>query len=96
MLMTCRIDRLVSDGEVAVVRISGRLTAHDVELLRTVLEQEASSVKLDLSDLLFVDRTAVRLLAVAEARGIQLINCSPYIREWVAREPCKERRDVEN
>jgi len=93
--MTCRIDRLVSDGNVAILRISGRLAAHHVEMLRTILDQEAGGVALDLSDVLFVDRNAVRLLAVAEARGAQLRNCPGHIREWISKEPCEEKRDVD-
>jgi hypothetical protein len=28
----------------------------------------------------------VRFLGVCEAEGIALLHCSPYIREWIARE----------
>jgi hypothetical protein len=93
--MTCRIDRLVSEGGVPVMRISGRLTAHDVDILRSLLDQEAGAVALDVRDLLFVDRSAVTLLALAEASGTELRNCPPYIREWVAQERCEERHDVD-
>lgn len=81
--MACRIDRLVTDDGVVVMKISGRLTAHDVLMLRTLLEREAGAIALDLSDLLFVDRDAIRLLARSEAGGGELRNCPPYIREWV-------------
>jgi transcriptional regulator with GAF, ATPase, and Fis domain len=37
--MTCRIDRLVSEGSVVVIGISGRLTAHDVDMLRSLLSR---------------------------------------------------------
>src|SRR5581483_9816493 len=36
--MACRIDRVVTEDGVAVIKISGRLAAHDVEMLRTLLE----------------------------------------------------------
>jgi hypothetical protein len=93
--MTCRIDRLVSEGGVVVMRISGRLTAHDVHILRSLLDQEAGAVALDLRDLLFVDRSAVTLLALAEASGAEFRNCPPYIREWVAQERREEPHDVD-
>jgi len=89
--MTCRIDRLMNDENVALMSISGRLTAQDAEMLRTLVEREPGVVAFDLSDLLFVDRDAIRCLALFEANGAQLRNCPPYIREWVA----QERRRME-
>ena len=68
--MSCRIGRLVSEGSVVVIGISGRLTAHDVDMLRSLLEQEAGAVALDLRDLLFVDSNAVGLLARIEASAL--------------------------
>jgi anti-anti-sigma regulatory factor len=88
--MTCRIDRLMSEGDVVLMSISGRLTAQDAETLRTFVVQEPG-VAFDLRDLLFVDRAAIGLLAVIEASGAELRNCPPYIREWVA----QERRRME-
>ena len=84
--MACRIDRLVTEDGVVVMKISGRLIAHDVEMLRTLLEPEAGVIAFDLADLLFVDRDAVGLLARSEAGGGELRNCPPYIREWVTQE----------
>ena len=88
--MTCRIDRLTSEGDVVLMSISGRLTAQDAETLRTFVVREPG-VAFDLRDLLFVDRAAIGLLAVIEASGVELRNCPPYIREWVA----QERRRME-
>ena len=88
--MTCRIDRLMSEGDVVLISISGRLTAQDAETLRTFVVREPGVV-FDLRDLLFVDRAAIGLLAVIEASGAELRNCPPYIREWVA----QERRRME-
>jgi hypothetical protein len=33
-----------------------------------------------------VDADAVRFLSSCESEGIQLLNCSPYIRAWIVRE----------
>lgn len=85
--MACRIDRLVTEDGVVVMKISGRLIADDLEMLRTLLEPEAGVIAFDLRDLLFVDRDAVGLLAHSEAGGgSELRNCPPYIREWVTQE----------
>jgi hypothetical protein len=84
--MSCRIDRRVSAENLTVLFISGRITGEHVVMLRGVLEQEPARFALDLTNVLLVDREAVRLLAMREASGTELRNCPPYIREWVTRE----------
>ncbi len=84
--MTYRIDRVVMAEDYVILRISGRITGRDVDMLRALLEQERNSVAIDLEDVLLVDREAVKLLALCESNGAELRNCSLYIREWVTRE----------
>jgi hypothetical protein len=84
--MSCRIDRVVSDENRVVLLISGRVTGEHVDMLRGVLELEPGGVAIDLQNVLLIDREAVKLLALSEANGVELRNCSPYIREWVTRE----------
>jgi hypothetical protein len=84
--MSCRIDRVVSDDNRAVLLVSGRITGEHVDMLRGVLEQEAGGFAIDLKNVLLVDREAVKLLALIEANRTELRNCPPYIREWVTRE----------
>jgi hypothetical protein len=84
--MSCRIDRHVIGEDLVILRISGRITAQDVDMLRGLLEQERSAVAIDLKNVLLVDREAVKLLAVRESNGAELRNCPAYIREWVTRE----------
>jgi len=82
--MTCRIDRLPTEQAV-VLRISGRIAAEDLDVLRTALE-EGRVVAIDLTEVALVDRDAVKLLASIEGKGIELRHGPAYIREWVARE----------
>src|SRR5579864_1224307 len=84
--MTCRIERFVIEGDHVILCISGQITGKDVDLLRSLLEQERSVVAIDLKDVLLVDRGAVRILALSELNGAELRNCPAYIREWVTRE----------
>jgi hypothetical protein len=84
--MTCRIDRVVSGPGLLILHISGQITGKDVDLVRSLLEQERSVVGIDLKDVLLVDREAVRLLALSELNGAELRNCPAYIREWATRE----------
>jgi hypothetical protein len=72
--------------EFVVLRVSGRIDGEQVGTLRELIGQEKGELALDLTELIFADREAVRLLAVSEANGIELRNCPAYIREWVNRE----------
>jgi anti-anti-sigma regulatory factor len=83
--MSCKIERIVSPGAMVVLRISGRIDGEHVDTLRELIGQEKAGVAIDLTEVLLVDREAVRLLAASEANGIELRNCPAYIREWTAR-----------
>jgi hypothetical protein len=82
--MTCRIDRLSTPGGF-VLRISGRIAAEDLDVLRIALA-ESHVVAIELSQVELVDREAVVLLARTEAEGIELRNCPAYISEWITKE----------
>jgi hypothetical protein len=85
--MTCRIDRLLIGEDREILAISGRLTTQDVDLLRSLVEQERTTVAaIDLKDVLLVDREVVKLLARWESEGVELTNCATYIRELITRE----------
>jgi hypothetical protein len=90
--MSCRIDRVVSAESLVVLFVSGRITGEDVDMLRDVLEQESGGFAIDLKNVLLVDREAVKLLACSEAKGTELRNCPPYVREWVTREKAETHR----
>src|SRR6266540_1246519 len=104
--MSFRIDRVVSDDNLVVLCISGRITGEHVDTLRGVLEQEAGALAVDLKNVFLVDREAVKLLVLSETNGTELRNCPPYIREWVTRERAatkvrpseqgQQGRDIEN
>jgi hypothetical protein len=107
MTTNCRIDRVVSAENLVVLFVSGCVTGQHVDMLGGVLGQESGSFAIDLRNVLLVDRKAVRLLALSEANGTELRNCSPYIREWVTRERAEThgrppeqglegREDIEN
>jgi anti-anti-sigma regulatory factor len=84
--MSYKIERTVEGENFVVLRVSGRIHGENVDTLREVIEQEKGRLALDLTEIIHVDREAVRLLAVSEANGIELRNCPAYIREWVAKE----------
>ena len=82
--MTCRIDRRWTEQGL-LLYVSGRLASEDLEIVRTALDGR-SVVAIELSEVELVDRDAVRLLARAEAEGIELRSCPAYIREWITNE----------
>ena len=41
---------------------------------------------LDLGEITLVDITVVRFLISCENEGVELIQCPPYVREWMLRE----------
>jgi hypothetical protein len=84
--MACRIDRLLAERHLVVLRISGRIAGDDVDVLRSALDQERGAIAIDLAEVGLVDRSAVNLLVLSETRGVELRNCPPYVREWIARE----------
>ncbi len=84
--MTYRIDRVVIGQHRVILRISGRITGEDLNVLRASLDQEKTAAAIDLKDILLVDREVVKLLALCESNGNELRNCPLYIREWIRRE----------
>jgi len=82
--MTCRIDRRWNEQGL-LLYISGRLASEDLGGVRTALDRRRV-IAIELPEVELVDRDAVKLLAQAEAEGIELRNCPAYIREWVTNE----------
>jgi anti-anti-sigma regulatory factor len=71
-----------------VFKVSGRIEAQNVAQLETLISSETGGlpIVLDLKELTLVDEDAVRFLEAIEVKGIELKNCSSYIREWITRE----------
>ena len=61
----------------------GRITSPDVQDLKARVADEANPVALDLQQVRLVDLDAVRFLAAAERRGVELRNVPKYVREWI-------------
>ncbi len=83
--MTFKIERY-TDGHHTTLRLIGYLQAEYLEELQAQIERNGPRIALDLDEVTLVDVEVVRFLSVCEAEGIALLHCSPYIREWIARE----------
>ena len=58
--------------------------------MRTEIQRDGQQVTLDLDELNLLDLDAVRFLNACEAQNVQLVNCSPYVREWMSQERARE------
>jgi len=50
------------------------------------MKGKVQRIVLDLEEITLVDRDVVRFLGMSEQEGIELVNFSPYIRDWIFRE----------
>lgn len=87
--MTLRIVRR-SDGARTLFKLSGRIRSGDLDGLRRQMDGHAAGIVLDLEEVTLVDAEVVRFLGMCEAKGVELVHCSPYIREWVFREQASD------
>jgi anti-anti-sigma regulatory factor len=82
--VTLKIEKY-RDEHSTTIRLIGRMRAeHLSELEKHV--RDKSKIVLDLEELDLVDVEAVRFLGMCETQGVTLVNCSPYIRDWIGRE----------
>ena len=83
--MTLKIEKtLVEHG--TTIKLIGRIRAEDVSELKAQISASVPKVVLELGEVSLVDVDAVRFLGNCESEGIQLLNCSAYIRKWIDRE----------
>jgi hypothetical protein len=75
-------------GRVTVFALSGRIEKQAVKELSTLFGSQTDwrDIVFDLKEVGIIDREAMRFFARCEASGVQLENCTPYIREWMERE----------
>ena len=95
--MTLRIQKSV-EPESVVFKLVGRIQAQHVPDLLTLLKSETSygEVVLDLEQVKLVDRDAVLFLALSEALGVRLRNCSAFIRQWIDQERFSRRNGTDD
>jgi hypothetical protein len=80
-----KIEKDSEEGK-TTVHLVGRLQLEHLDELTRQLQGDDAQLILDLQEVTLVDVDVVRFLADCEARGMKLIHCAPYIREWMARE----------
>ena len=83
--MTFKIEKY-RDRRGTTIRLIGRMRAENLSELERQIRESESKIGLDLEELNLVDVEAVRFLGMCETQGVTLLNCSPYIRDWIGKE----------
>jgi hypothetical protein len=83
--MTLRIENHSDRGN-TTIRLIGRMQAEHLGEVQRQIEAGGAKVTLDLEEVVLVDVQVVRFLGTCKASGIEILNCSPYISDWIARE----------
>ena len=81
--MTLKIET-ASDGQTATLRLHGSIESEYLDELQAQVRKHRPRLVLDLDEVTLVDAAVVRFLVACEAGGIELLNCAPYIREWIS------------
>lgn len=87
--MTLRIEKTNHDVT-PTIRLIGRIRAEHLSAITAEIQRFPIPAQIDLGDITNLDVEAVGFLSAREAEGFQLINCSPFIREWIQRERARK------
>lgn len=76
-----------ANGDV-VFTLSGRIDKEHIAELEALIAAEGKERRIifDLEELTLTLQDGMAFLARCEAAGIELANCDPYLREWIARQ----------
>jgi len=77
-----------ANGDVVFISLSGRLDAEPIAELEALIGAETSGrrIILDLKDVTLTGQDGIDFLTRCEASDIALVNCDPYVREWITRQ----------
>jgi hypothetical protein len=81
-----RIDR--KDNGDVIFTLSGRLDKENLVELEALIggEEKDRHLVLDLKDMTLTGQDGINFLSQCEATGMALVNCDPYVREWITRQ----------
>jgi hypothetical protein len=76
-----------ANGEV-LFTLSGRIDKEHIAELETLIAAEGQNrrITLDLKDMTLTGQDGINFLTQCEAADIALVNCDPYVREWITRQ----------
>jgi hypothetical protein len=88
--VTLKIEKILGSRG-TTVRLIGRVRAEDLVEVARQLEASGSGAVLELDEVTLVDVDVVRFFNSCETEGVRLVNCAPYIREWMSREQNRDQ-----
>jgi anti-anti-sigma regulatory factor len=88
--MTLKIEKH-TEGHKTTIRLIGRMQGTHLSALQALIKECGPRIVLNLEELTLVDVEAVRFLGGCRTNGVALLHCSPYIRDWIAREQQSDR-----
>ena len=76
-----------ANGDV-VFTLSGRIDKEHIAELEALIgaEEKNRRIVLDLEDMTLTGQDGINFLAQCEGAGIALVNCDPYVREWIRKQ----------
>jgi len=74
------------EGCVTKLRLSGRVQSDHIAYIESAMSDSCKRKILDLGEITLLDLGVVRFLIRCEDEGIELVQCPPYVREWILRE----------
>jgi anti-anti-sigma regulatory factor len=76
-----------ANGDI-VFTLSGRIDKEHIAELESLIAAEGKDRRIifDLKELTLTGQDGMAFLAQCEAAGITLVNCDPYVREWITRQ----------
>jgi anti-anti-sigma regulatory factor len=89
--MTLKIER-ISGKHRTRIRLSGELRCEHLDQVRAEIARGGPQIVLDLEEVDLVDLKGICFLNACRAEGISVLQCSPYIREWMLREQAEKRK----
>ena len=82
-----KIEKSSEGGTTTIYLIGDFQSEHLLELKEQLRPADIEGrIVLDLKEVTLVDLDVVRFLASCKARGMALVNCAQYIRDWIRRE----------
>jgi hypothetical protein len=74
--------------------LGGRIDKDSIAELEALIDAEGKDrrIILDLKDMTLTGQDGINFLAQCEAAGVALVNCDPYVREWITRQRTETQR----
>ena len=75
-----------SDGCITKLTLMGRIQSNHIAFVLWAMNDACERLILDLFQVTLVDLEVIRFLVSCEDSGVELVQCPPYVREWILRE----------